>query len=111
MPQARDAVKKVSNAADKRKESRCVNGIEMEGQLQHHPRDRHHLKGRGSLPPKTWPDFEIPVEILKEDATGYDDCVPPNDEDRKPKGKSIRPLAQAEGDNRGEQQPFVGDRI
>ena len=111
VPQTSDSIKKVSDAADQRKQPGSVNGIQMKGQLQHHPRNCHHLKGGGGLSPETRPDFEIPIKMLEEHTTSDNYRVARHRENWKPEGKSVGPLAQAEGDDRCDQQSFVGDWI
>src|SRR4029450_6697161 len=111
VPQPSNSIKKVSDAADQRKQPGSVDGIQMKGQLQHHPRNCHHLEGGGGLSPETRPDFEIPIKMLKEHTTSDNYRVARDHENRKPKGKSVGPLAQAEGNDCGEQQSFVGNWI
>src|SRR6476620_12738372 len=111
VPQASDPIKQVSNAADQREQPCCVNRIQMKRQLQHHPRNCHHLKSRGGLSPETRPEFEISIQMLEEDTTSDNDCIARDHENRKPEGKSVCPLTQAQSNNRCEQQSLVGNGI
>ena len=83
----------------------------MERQLQHHPGYCHHLHGGGHLPPKTWPHFEVTIEMLQKHTAHDNHSVARDHQNGKPKRKSIGPFGQTQRDDRRQQQPLVCNGI
>ncbi len=79
--------------------------------MKHHPGDGDHLQRRGGLSPAARPHFEVAIEMLQDHTSYNDDRITRDDKNREPKGKCVGPLAQAQGDDCRQQEPFVRDGI
>src|SRR5687768_13173169 len=79
--------------------------------LQHDQGKGRHLADRRDFSGPTWADVNLAVDELDGDDARDDDHVARDDEDSEPDGQLVSPIAHAQGDDAGEEQPFIGDRI
>ena len=89
--------------------TRTVNSKKLK--LQEDAGDGDHLQRGGGFADPARFHHHLADKIMQNDRAGNNDDIARDDEHRKPDGKFIRPVAEAERDDGREQQALVGDGI
>jgi len=73
--------------------------------------DRDHLEGGRGFAHPAWFYLDFADEVMEQGGADEDDGIASDDEDGEPEGKFVGPIAEAEGDDGGEEEAFVGDGV
>ena len=101
----------IVNAANEREQTRDINCDEIKRNLEHQPGDGEHLQGGRGFSSPARLHLQMLIEEIQNPATGENHGVASDNNDGKPKGKSLVPVAKTQRDNGREEKPLVRDGI